>query len=518
MGWELSLPAVILLITACIAVTVAWISWQRRTILEARTLFWLMAAITIWSLTAAIESGAIALDTKIFWSKVEYLGATYAPPLFLLFCLEFTHHTENLSRLRQYLLWGIPAAITLLAATNEWHHLIWTGFSPSSIPGSNLYIYHHGPAFWIFMIFTYLCVGMATWVIIKTYFSSSHLYHKQLGVILIGSFLPWLGSLLYISGLNPVPGLDLTPISFAFTGAIVSGGFYYYRLLDLMPIARDTVIENLQDGVLVLDMQNRILDANPAALQIFDLPATPIGESIVVALSRWPALVGILLQQPQSPVELLMDEATFRYIDLRLMPIIGHSGEPTGYLATIHDVTERKQIEAALEAKTRELQILATTDDLTGLSNRRFANQALKFEIRRAKQFQTPLSVFFFDVDNFKHINDTAGHDCGDKVLHHIAEEIRRNIRASDTAARMGGDEFLLIFPDTDLNKAKLVVERLQNALNNQRLDCANISLTISGGATHMVRGDTPDSIFKRIDQLLNQAKDQGKNRILQDN
>ena len=158
--------------------------------------------------------------------------------------------------------------ITLgLAATNEWHHLIWTSFTPSPVPGSNalIVIYGHGPWFWVMVAYAYLILTTATALFLRAALQRRYLYRRQTLVLLAAIFPPWLVNLLYVFNLGPVPGWDLTPLGFALTGILLVWSFTRWSLLDLVPIAHDQVVESMQDGVIVLDGQNRIVDINTAA-------------------------------------------------------------------------------------------------------------------------------------------------------------------------------------------------------------------------------------------------------------
>jgi diguanylate cyclase (GGDEF)-like protein len=167
------------------------------------------------------------------------------------------------------------------------------------------------------------------------------------------------------------------------------------------------------------------------------------------------------------------------------------------------------------------LQAMATTDVLTGLLNRRQFNQRLTTEIARAKRHATPLSLALFDIDNFKHINDFYGHPTGDRILQELGYLLRNNIREHDLAARYGGEEFALILPETPLNKAEDLLERLR-LLIARHVFCLPehpITLTISiGVATLSDTKHDPNLLYQfveTVDNALYEAKRQGKNRVV---
>src|SRR5262249_18264099 len=149
-----------------------------------------------------------------------------------------------------------------------------------------------------------------------------------------------IASIFYLLNIDPIPDLDITPISFAFTGTILAWSFIHYRLLDLVPIARDMLIEHMQDGVLVMDHRNRLLDVNPSANRLLNLPEYPIGMEVFKALEAWPVLASAILQKPRMPFEATLLGQQPRYLDVRVEAIPGLRGEPPGYVAILRDITD----------------------------------------------------------------------------------------------------------------------------------------------------------------------------------
>lgn len=518
MIWQINLPAVLLWTSACIAAAIAWLTWRRRAVSGALALSWLMLVVVVWALSSGLEAASGTLDAKILFAKIEYLGSSSAAPIFLIFSLTYARQNQWLKRRNLILLWSIPSIITLLAWTNEWHHLIWTSITPNPVAGLDLYVFHHGIAFYFLVAYVSLCNAASIVVLYRAYLHSPKVYRRQIDIIIAGALIPWVGSFVYVFNLVPVPGLDIPPIAFALTGCILMWGILYYQLFNLTPIARDALIENLREGILVLDTQDRLVDMNPAALRMFDLAEVPAGNACSTAFQKWPTLLEALDQKSEKPVEIELASSAVKFVDVRMVPIQGRKNRISGYLVTVQDISERRYIAAALEAQTRELERQAITDDLTGLYNRRYTNEVLAREFQRSERHHSPLSLALFDVDNFKMINDRYGHACGDEALKAIARELRAGLRATDIAARMGGDEFLIIFLESEPAMAWIGLERLRARLAVVRLDQADggpLQMTISGGLTSWFPGDTPDEALKRTDRLLYEAKNAGKDRIL---
>jgi len=515
LAWQITTPALILLATSGIVSLTAWLVWRRRETQGGHELFRLLGAILIWSLAAALEAAASNLPVKIFWSKIEYLGATNTTPFLLIFCLVFTHRKHWISARSMILIWTMPVVTFLLAATNEWHHLIWTSFEPGPAPAVNLYIYHHGMAYWVFITYTYLYAFLAAFLILQEFLHTSHIYRRQNGTILFSMLFPWIGSIMYVFGPNPVPGLDTTPVSFAFTGLILAWGIFSTRLLDLIPIAHDVLLKNMQDGVIVIDPNNRVVETNPATAALLDRMDIPAGRDVFETFAAWPMLASILIQRPDLPSEISLNGNGTRFLDVRVTPILNQQGTRDGYLAVLREITERKQAEKELELKSREMEQRSITDELTGLYNRRHLDGIMEQEFVYSRRYDTPLSLALFDIDDFKKINDNFGHHAGDEALQMVANIIRSNLRSTDIPARMGGDEFFIVMPHTDLDKAWIVMERIRNELQSKPLVNNKAHITISAGVTGWCSGDTPEETLKRVDRLLYQAKEFGKNLVM---
>ncbi|QEX24362.1 hypothetical protein FRZ61_43030 [Hypericibacter adhaerens] len=172
------------------------------------------------------------------------------------------------------------------------------------------------------------------------------------------------------------------------------------------------------------------------------------------------------------------------------------------------------------------LQAQANTDALTGLSNRRHFLESLDIEWARSRRYGRPLSVAMIDVDRFKRVNDTYGHEAGDRVLSVLARHFDRQLRAVDRTGRLGGEEFAALFPETDVRGARVACDRLLRAIRGTEVDIdgAKISFTVSIGLTRANPGpdgnpgtEDPAAILKRADGLLYAAKSQGRDRIQMD-
>lgn len=182
------------------------------------------------------------------------------------------------------------------------------------------------------------------------------------------------------------------------------------------------------------------------------------------------------------------------------------SGRIRHFIAVFHSIAERKQMEIELERQ-------ATRDHLTGTHNRRAFDTAIRQAIRHAEQGGDAFSLLLFDIDHFKAVNDTHGHDTGDAILRRLAERVGRSLRSSDLLARWGGEEFAILLLDTPLGGATTFAERLRQQVATSRFQ--GLAITISLGLTEYQPADDLDSMLARADSALYRAKRGGRNAVM---
>jgi diguanylate cyclase (GGDEF)-like protein/PAS domain S-box-containing protein len=193
-----------------------------------------------------------------------------------------------------------------------------------------------------------------------------------------------------------------------------------------------------------------------------------------------------------------------------ISPVIDENGEITHFMAMKEDITERKRLE-------EELQKQSTIDELTGAYNRRQFYNLANTEIKRSKRLRHPLSMALIDIDYFKSVNDTYGHAAGDRVLVSFAHTCQQNIRDIDMLSRIGGDEFVIILPETASDQAYIALERLRQELASRPIDYNEtaIPITISCGIASLAgKTESLDQLMERADQALYQAKQAGRNCV----
>lgn len=198
--------------------------------------------------------------------------------------------------------------------------------------------------------------------------------------------------------------------------------------------------------------------------------------------------------------------------------ILDEAGDMIGAIETLENISARKKAEFELLERERVYKELSITDSLTGLHNSRHFYDQLENALETARRYHHHFTLCFFDLDDFKKLNDTHGHLMGDKVLETFGALIRSSLRTLDSGYRYGGEEFAILLPSTDVEGAMIVAERVRESLQNYQFiigDNEKIRSSVSIGVTAFTPGDTVQSIMQRADSALYKAKHQGKNCII---
>jgi PAS domain S-box-containing protein len=355
MPWQ-DVPYVLpLLLAAAISASLALYAWQRRSTPAAVPFVWLLVAVAEWSVGYALELASADLSLKVFWARVQYFGIVAAPVTWFIFARQYARGGRPLAR--RYLLLAaiIPLATLILVWTNNAHHLIWTKTSLSTRGPFAVLEVTYGPWFWIHSAYSYGFMMFGTFLIFQSRLQSAPPYRGQAIALLLAALAPWLGNLtglLGLVGLLPIRGLDLTPFGFTVTGLACAWGLFRLGLLDLVPVARDAVVDGMGDGVLVLDPQGRIVDVNPAARAIAGRSRAAImGEMASQVFPTVPEVspANLGLEVTRELVRLGEGDDEGIY-DLRVRPLLDRRSNLTGWVVVLHDITVHHRAEEQIRS------------------------------------------------------------------------------------------------------------------------------------------------------------------------
>lgn len=358
--------------TAVVSVILVHFAWRRRPAPGAVLLALLMLAVTVWLAGYALELACVDLPDKVFWAKVQYLGIVVVPLIWLLFALCYTDRGQWLTRRNLLLSSVVPTITALLVWTNDLHGLIWreVGLHTHGLFATLDLTY--GPWFWVHTAYSYLLLFLGTFILLQMRFLSPQVYRRQSEALLIAALAPWVGNVLHISGLTPFPHLDLTPFAFTLTGLALAWGLFRYQLLDMMPVACEAIIEGMSGGVIVLDVQDRIVSLNQAAVRIIGAsPSEAVGQSAAHLLPGWRDLAARLSGADEERIEVGLGAGeTRRSYDLHCSPLHDRRGRATGRLVVLYDVTERRQADQQLRVSSTALESAANAIVITDREGR----------------------------------------------------------------------------------------------------------------------------------------------------
>jgi len=394
-----------------------------------------------------------------------------------------------------------------------------------------------GPLFAAHSLYSYAFIAGSLLRLVRVARSGAPLARRQAVVLLVSAVPPLIGNLVMTTSMRGDGVVDLTPLFFIATGLIAGWAVLRAGLLEVVPVARDLVVETMTDGVLVSDRAGRLVDLNPAARRLLQLvhphPGTdPVGERFAELVG--PELLAAVL--PDGPAA----DGTFSaghavvalpgdvWLDVQTVPV--GRGSRGGRLTVVRDVSAEQRREADLRRLNAELaEHVATVerlraalaeeavrDPLTGLHNRRHLDRELHAAVAGAGD--GPVAVVAVDVDHFKAVNDRWGHAAGDSVLRSVADELRAAARAEDVVARVGGEEFVLVLAGADAGAAATRAEEL-------RARCAALVHAVPGGSTALTvsigvalagpAGDGGAAVLARADAALYAAKAAGRDRVV---
>ena len=522
--------AVVLIISARTALTTSTII-LRRDVPGSVALGGVLLGTFVWSGAYAMTWSLVELDDKIFGLKVMYFGVLSVPTLFLVFILKITHHEDWLT-VRNFALLSVQPVVMGAMAWFD-IRLLFDRIDTQWVGGLTVLHLERGFGFWVNTYYSYAIILLAFFILGAGFLRANQFFKRQYLIILIGSIIPFAASIFTQTNYTVLADLDMAPISFGVSSILYAYAIFRHQFMDLIPVARGHLIESMSDGVLVLDEQSRIVDINPAMQNVLEHePASYLGQNASVILKQWEHNVEQLLNGTETRTELKIPQKPSSYLDLRITPLYDDDHKVNGRLMVFRDITDRKEVEKDLRRAMDRLQTQlieigmlqsqlreqAIRDVLTNLFNRRYLEETLERELARATRESYPLCVIMMDLDYFKEVNDTYGHEAGDVVLKTIAETVTKQSRHGDFVCRYGGEEFVLVMPNIGIEKAKDRAEALHQIIDDLNIPYGvfNLTTTISMGvAMYPEHGKTKEELLRAADRAMYAAKNMGRNRVI---
>ncbi len=507
---EQTIGLVLLGFAVSFAFLVLYISLQRRT-KGSYELAAIMASAAVYAFGYSFELQCDNLSDMLRWTRLEYLGIPFIPYFWLLFALAFSR-PRPLARKWAAALAVIPVMTALILWIPPLVPLLYAGnYLRTDGPFPTLGIVR-GPWYWVNAGYFMAALPLGFAILVRNAHRAPPARRRNARLAAITAAIPLLNFGAYLAGLIPW-GLDSGPFGMLPVGIMFSFILFRYRFGELAPVAREVVFESMRDGVLVLDRKGSIESANAEARKILSLDELSIGQPVHDLCAGMPELLvlaeagngtaRIKIPGDRADSPSIYDAGAVQALDTRRRRI--------GTVITFTDVTE-------VQCLLARLRDMATTDELTGLDNRRKFFEDAHRELEIAKRCSRSISVFIVDLDHFKMVNDQWGHAAGDEVLRETAARMRNCLRKTDFIGRYGGEEFAVLLPDTDPAGLLVLAERLRASVSATPVQYSDtfIAITASIGVSTMRAGAVCplETILEAADKALYAAKDAGRNRV----
>jgi diguanylate cyclase (GGDEF)-like protein len=452
------LPAIATVISG----SAALLSWRRRNTPGARAFSLFTGCVAIWCFFSIFELINLADGLRITLARFQYFGIAYFPVFWVIFTLQYTHQDARLSRSVLRTLMILPTINLILALTNHWHGLIWRHVTIGSIIENSKIIFKIDHGWWFNYIlapYQYLMFLAGIGILLHAFFVNSELYRRQILFLLAVALIPLTINVPYIVADISLYGIDMTPIGLAISGIVVQLGLSKGRIFDLSPISYRTVFLNSSEAVILLDERLQIVDLNPSAYGETPYSSRPlVGSLFESAFPDYRTLITELPARESTRIFEINVHGSPQTKEAKVVLLRSPGGLGVGWAIIIRDVTLEYQQQS-------ELKRIAYLDELTGIGNRRQLEMTAMNALSSDAQSCWPIALIYLDLNAFKPINDTYGHEVGDLVLRHVARCLQASVRSDDLVVRLGGDEFVVMLFRANQSAAENTRNRIRSHL-----------------------------------------------------
>ena len=327
-----------------------------------------MISLCVWVIFSILEWGALTQPLKIFWSKFQYIGITTMPVLFFVFAAEYSRLDAWINKRTILLMSIIPIITLILVASNEHHRLIWSNIYPSPESQGDILVYEGGIFYWVNAISTYIYLLIGNIFFVRAFLNSTQKKRYLIILLIIAVLFPWMANFIYITGRSPIRGLDLTPFAFLFTCVIFTFLLFRNQLFSIVPIARNFIFESMQEGIVVVDSNNILIDMNPVAKTILGIKDKEVvGKLICEVLAAHPQIVSFLCEVSIDQSEIVIESDQRYFVEIKFTPLYDKKSNHIGHLIVMRDITGQKLLEAQKEEQHAFSKALR--DSMTALNS-----------------------------------------------------------------------------------------------------------------------------------------------------
>lgn len=359
-----ALITILLLAGVLSAILTMYVLLKRKS-LEAPSLAWLLLSVSVWCFAAAVELQLTNVAEQKVFNVIRYLGIVSVPVWLLYFALEYSQKLCKVKRWMTWPVWIIPALSILLLATNRYHHLFYARGVEDIADTFLSYRSQHGIWWWVHTLYSYALFLTAIAVLVRLLLQSSKHQRGTVWLVLVSSAIPFLANILYAGGFTPFTNIDITPLTFAFSGGLFFWGLYSKNFFTVKPIALNNLFNNLPDGIIVTDVKGIVVDINHSAIDILGLKeSNPLTQSVHNVLPY-----RVSLSNANALNKLHLVKHNDRYVEAVHSIIKNEYGQSVGYLVVLKDVTAKRLSETKLKAATDRLELASQAAGLDAWEN-----------------------------------------------------------------------------------------------------------------------------------------------------
>ncbi len=320
----------------------------------------IMLSMSLWSVNYAFEVGFMDIELKYLFARLEYIGMAFAPVAWFLFASEYSGVCKGFIRKYQKVFFIMPLIIILLMLTNSFHRMYFLGYYLDISRGFPLLVLIHGPFFWAFCIYSFILIFLGIFFFFNQFVHLTAPYRAQAAIALTAACIPVLGNILHLADIGPFAFLDPTPFAFTITGLVLFWGVMQHEFLNIIPIARENVIESMSDGYIVVDLADSIVDINQAALEV-------AGKTKKEVLGKnLNELFGDDVEMPQNESHegyfhkeiSLKSGFETKFFTLSVNPLMTKD-DAEGRLIMMHDTTETSRYQEALKQANKKINLMS---------------------------------------------------------------------------------------------------------------------------------------------------------------
>jgi signal transduction histidine kinase len=343
------------LISGIIAIMLGVYVFRYRQSAYQISLSFLFFSVAWWDIATIFESISKTLQEHILWVAISYPGMMATPVLFFLFIYQYTHINNSIRRIFIYFLFFIPVVSCIFVGHPRWRYFVWEDVVLNETPYGGIAHCSHGWWYYIEAYFSYALIILGIFYLIKALYQFPKRYSWQVRLLLFSSLVPLFSNIVYTFKSNYLYGLDVTPVALTMTTIFFYFAISKHKLLQLRPVAWNIVIENIHEGVIVLDSTNTIIDSNNAANKMLENVGvfTAAGISIQVCLQESFQFTDFLSDESKEKAEVNLRD---KYFEITRKIIVNRLGKKSGQILVFHDITDSKRKEEEIIAINLQLK------------------------------------------------------------------------------------------------------------------------------------------------------------------